>query len=70
MTDFRFRIFPPFANYHRAKLERKVQEAMEHIESFKAYDGHGDRDIDRPSLRPREFELLVAAEYYLRNTKK
>lgn len=57
-------IKPPFAAYHRAELERLVQEGFEEIER---------RAAERPGhwslISAGDFQLLVAADYYLRSTR-
>lgn len=64
-------IKPPFANYHRAELERLVQEGFEYIErqsskemtrvSWHGYDA---------AMSDFDFQLLCAADYYLRTTEQ
>ena len=63
---------PPFSNYHRATLERLVQEGFERIERHgaeTATSGHWGNASETPAMTPRDFQILVAAEYHLRNTK-
>lgn len=56
------RITPPFANYKRIRLERLV------LEQFEAIERHSVRSTS-PYLNSHDFQLLLAADYYLRNTK-
>ena len=65
-------IAPPFANYHRAELERLVRIGFEGLE-VRAADLAKNAGWDRPDyppMDPFEFQVLVAAEYYLRTTAK
>lgn len=65
-------IKPPFANYSRALLERLVQEGFEEIERNAAASTREvwwDRHHLKPPMAPFDFQVLVAAEYYLRQTK-
>lgn len=64
-------ITPPFANYHRAKLERLVREGFERIERYAAEMANAGA-WGRPSglpMDPFEFQVLMAADAYLRATK-
>lgn len=63
-------IEPPFSHYHRAELERRVQEGFEAIERVAA-EALKDPNMSEEwyPMRHREFQLLMAADYYLRNTK-
>ena len=64
-------IKPPFANYPRAELERLVLEGWERIEQMAYYDlgtrnwGHNPP----PRLNALDFQVLCAADAYLRSTK-
>jgi hypothetical protein len=67
------RIDRPFASYHRAELERMVQNGYEQIEAravsqSKIFRNWGDSK-DAASMPALEFQTLCAAEYYLLNTK-
>jgi hypothetical protein len=62
-------ICPPFAGYHRAKLERLVQEGFERIEREAAKPSTTRFATDLP-MPIAEFQVLVAADAYLRSTKK
>ncbi len=65
------KIEPPFANYNRAKLERLVVEGFEEIER-NAYDISLTTSWGTPSghpIDPFDFQVLVAADFYLRMTK-
>lgn len=66
------KIEPPFANYHRAKLERLVVEGFKQIE-LQAHDMNKATSWGTPSGLPMDsydFQVLVAADFYLRMTKK
>ena len=65
-------IAPPFANYHRAELERLVRISYEGLE-FRAAEIARHGGWGPPSavpMNPTEFQILMAAEYYLRTTAK
>lgn len=65
-------IAPPFANYHRAELERLVRIQFEGLERRAAELAKG-AGLGGPGGLPMdayEFQVLVAAEYYLRTTVK
>lgn len=63
----------PFANYHRAELERLVREGFEAIERNAAATqgsgpwGNNPEDGPMPAF---QFQLLMAADAYLRTTQK
>ena len=64
-------ILPPFANYNRAHLERLVQEWFEYIE-VKAHSVNSPYSWGAPSgypIDPFHFQVLMAADYYLRTTE-
>ncbi len=52
----------PFANYHRAELERLVQEGFDRAEMLASL-------ADRFSMPLKEFQTLVAAYVFLQTTK-
>ena len=66
------KIEPPFANYNPANLERLVVEGFEEIER-NAYDmNENATSWGTPSghpIDPFDFQVLVAADFYLRMTK-
>ena len=65
------RICPPFANYPRAKLERLVHEGFEQIER-EAHDLAQRSQFFPPERAPIshfDFQVLVAADFFLRTTK-
>lgn len=68
-------IKPPFSRYHRATLERLVREGWERVEA-RAARKIEDNDCPRGEpprsctpIPPFEFQLLCAADAYLRSTK-
>lgn len=64
-------IKPPFANYPHAKLERLVREGFEIVER-NAASGHGKGNWGEHAGTPLnlfDFQVLVAADYYLRSTR-
>lgn len=66
-------IKPPFANYHRAELERLVLEAFENIEKTAHAMIESSTSWGTPSgypMDPFEFQVLMAAEKYLQNTNE
>ena len=65
-------IEPPFANYHRANLERLVREGFERIERHAASlvgTGNWGRSPDLGPMSAFDFQVLMAADAYLRATK-
>ena len=67
----------PFSGYDRAELERLVQEAFEAIEcdtaQYHGMDEHNGelwiRSREHGTFSDYDFQRLMAADYYLRNTK-
>lgn len=68
-TEAKRRIAPPFANYHRAELERLVQEGFDFIERHAAQCAGGGIDSDRAPMSLFDFQVLMAADSYLRSTQ-
>lgn len=61
-------IRPPFSDYHRANLERLVKEGFERIEAgYAAAPLHWDKPL-YPVMPVADFQLLCAADFYLRST--
>ena len=66
-------IRPPFANYHRAELERMVREEFEKIERVVAAkwdSGYWHHYPGETPISPIAFQVLIAADVYLRTTAK
>ena len=63
----------PFANYHRAKLERLVHEGFDAIERKAATTqgtGPWGNDPNSGPLSAFEFQVLMAADAYLKTTQE
>lgn len=64
-------IRPPFANYPRDELERLVREGFENIErQAYAKTKHGFFEEPYAVIGHYKFQILVAADFYLRSTAK
>ena len=61
------RIYPPFADYHRAKLERLVHEWMQYIEKKSCHQPWND-PLEYGYVYLSTWQIIIAAEYYLRKT--
>ncbi len=59
-------IRPPFSDYHPANLHRLVQEGFEEIEARSSDVNQGNI----PPVDASEFQMLCAADYYLRSKGK
>jgi hypothetical protein len=71
MSDTTETIVAPFSVYHRAKLERLVREWFEYIEKW-AVENQSAGEYGRPhgeALSAGQFQILVAADAYLRATR-
>jgi len=62
----------PFANYHRAKLERLVRDHFLYIERNAAIvqDNPYWEQEGREAFTLQEFQVLMAADAFLRATKE
>lgn len=59
----------PFSSHHRADLEQKVREGFDQIEATRIKLQHDWNYREFTPMSLAEFQVLVAADFYLRTTK-